>query len=133
MDATKDFLGNGWKFPPRLNARGQVELISHEQDIEEAVRIILGTMKGERPMRPEFGSELHLLTFAPNDASTAGAACRYVEEALLRWEPRIEDLEVHAAPDAAHPERLMIDIRYTVRTTNDMRNLVYPFYIIPGE
>lgn len=132
-DATKDFLGSGWKFPPRLDARGRIELAHQEQDVEEAVRIILLTRKGERPMRPEFGSELPRLQFAPNDGATAGLARRYVQEALARWEPRIEVTEVIAGPDRADPACLNIDIRYLVRATNSERNLVFPFYVIAGE
>lgn len=132
-DATKDFLGSGWKFPPRLDSRGRIELAHQEQDVEEAVQIILLTNKGERPMRPEFGSELARLQFAPNDGATAGLARRYVQEALARWEPRIEVTEVIAGPDRADPARLNIDIRYLVRATNSERNLVFPFYVIAGE
>ena len=132
-DATKDFLGAGWKFPPRLDARGQIELVHQEADVDEAIKLILMTMKGERPMRPEFGSDLHLLMFSPNDADTAGMARRYVYEALARWEPRIEVGEVRTGPDAFDPAALRIEIRYTIRATNSERNLVFPFYIIPGE
>jgi phage baseplate assembly protein W len=132
-DVTKDFLGVGWKFPPCQDARGQIELVHQEQDIEEAIRIILLTNKGERIMRPEFGSELFRLQFAPNDASTAGLARRYVTEALAFWEPRIEVTEVRAGPDDRNPARLLIDITYRVPATNSERNLVFPFYVIPGE
>jgi phage baseplate assembly protein W len=136
-DATKDFLGSGWKFPPRLDARGQIELVHQEQDVEEAIGIILRTNQGERPMRPEFGSELFKLHFLPNDASTAGLARRYVQEALARWEPRIEVLEVRAGPDPRtdpkYHGRLLINIQYRLRATNSQRNLVFPFYVIPGE
>lgn len=132
-DATKDFLGSGWKFPPRLDARGRVELAHQEQDVEEAIRIILLTNKGERPMRPEFGSDLASLQFAPNDGATAGLARRYVEEALGMWEPRIEVMEVNAGPDTGDHARLIIDIQYRLLSTNSERNLVFPFYIITGE
>lgn len=132
-DPTKDFLGSGWKFPPELDSRGCIKLAHQEQDIDEAIRIILLTRKGERPMRPQFGSDLHNLIFAPNDAGTAGLARRYVMEALARWEPRIEVLEVDARPDRAEPERLRVSIQYRVRGTNAERNLVFPFYVIPGE
>ncbi len=132
-DATKDFLGSGWKFPPRLDARGRIELAHQEQDVEEAIRIILLTNKGERPMRPEFGSDLSQLQFAPNDGATAGLARRYVEEALSMWEPRIDIIQVDAAPDAGNAARLNIDIRYRIQATNSIRNLVFPFYVIAGE
>jgi phage baseplate assembly protein W len=133
LNPVKDFLGSGWKFPPRLDARGRIELVHQEQDIDEAIRIILMTRKGERPMRPEFGSDLHEIVFAPNDASTAGLARRYVFEALARWEPRIEVQEVTAEFDADNPSRLMIEISYSIPATNSDRNLVFPFYVIPGE
>lgn len=133
LDATKDFLGSGWKFPPQLDVRGRIELVHQETDVEEAVWIILMTHKGERVMRPEFGSDLHLLLFAPNDAATAGLARRYVMEALARWEPRIEVTEVLAYPDPLHDSRLSIEIGYRILATNSERNLVFPFYIIPGE
>lgn len=137
-DVVKDFLGSGWKFPPRLDARGRVELVHQERDIEEAIKMILMTQKGERPMRPNFGSELHTLIYQPNDANTSGLARRYVREALAMWEPRIVVLEVTAEPDRdPHTnngtERLMIGIRYRPLATNSERNLVFPFYTIPGE
>lgn len=132
-DPTKDFLGAGWKFPPRLDSRGQIELIHQEQDVEEAIRIILMTNVGERPMRPEFGSELFRLQFAPNDVTTGGIAGRYVKEALARWEPRIEVLSVSAGPNDRNPSQLLIEIGYRIRATNSDRNLVFPFYLIPGE
>jgi phage baseplate assembly protein W len=132
-DPTTDFLGSGWRFPPRLDARGQIDLAHQEQDVEEAIAIILRTNRGERQMRPEFGSELFRLYFAPNDASTAGLARRYVQEALARWEPRIEVMEVLAEPDQRDAARLLIRINYFLPATNSERNLVFPFYLIPGE
>jgi phage baseplate assembly protein W len=84
-------------------------------------------------MRPEFGCQIHELIFAPNDATTAGLATYYVEEALGRWEPRIEVLDVAAQPDPDSSDRLLIEIRYQIRATLDERTLVFPFYRIPGE
>lgn len=132
-NTTKDFLGAGWKFPPRLDQRGRIELVPQEQDIEEALRIILLTQKGERVMRPEFGSELASLQFMPNDAATAGLARRYAQEALELCEPRIDVVDVQAGPDPGDPGRLLIDIKYFIPATNSERNLVFPFYVIPGE
>lgn len=132
-EQTRDFLGSGWAFPPRLDPRGRIKLAEQEEDVEEAIRLILLTRKGERPMRPEFGSLLHRLQFAPNNATTAGQAARYCREALTRWEPRIETLDVQAEADPDHHARLVIQIRYRLKATNDERNLVFPFYTIPGE
>jgi hypothetical protein len=128
-----DLLGVGWAFPVGVDARGRIALVRHKLDIDEAIRIILETPKGQRVMRPEFGSNLHDLIFAPNNATTAGLAAYYVEEALGMWEPRITVLEVDAHADEADPGRLLIEILYEIKATYDRRTLVYPFYRIPEE
>jgi uncharacterized protein len=128
-----DIVGSGWSFPVGTDARGRIALSRRERDIEEAILIILLTAKGQRVMRPEFGCAIHDLVFAPNDATTAGLATYYVEEALAMWEPRIRVLDVHATPDPDAPERLLIEIHYEIRATYDRRSLVFPFYRIPGE
>ncbi len=130
---TRDFLGTGWAFPVSVDAHGRIALARQERDIEEAIRIILLTPKGQRMMRPEFGCQVHDLIFAPNDATTAGLAAYYVEDALGMWEPRIRVQEVTAHPDPDHAERLLIAIRYEIKATHDSRSLVFPFYRIPGE
>ena len=132
-ERTVDIVGNGWSFPVGVDARGRVALSRREHDIEEAIKVILMTSKGQRVMRPEFGCQIHELVFAPNDATTAGLAVYYVEEALRMWEPRIRLLDVAAAPDAENDGRLMIHISYEIRSTYDRRALVFPFYRIPGE
>jgi phage baseplate assembly protein W len=116
-----------------VDARGRLALARGERDIEEAIHLILLTPKGQRPFRPEFGCQIHDLIFAPNDATTAGLATYYVEEALTMWEPRIDVDGVTAVPDPLDPGRLLIEIRYTVKSTYDSRALVFPFYRIPGE
>ncbi len=128
-----DFLGVGWAFPLRVDARGRIALARQERDIEEAIQMILLTPKGQRVMRPEFGCRIHDLLFAPNDATTAGLATYYVEEALGMWEPRIAVDEVTAQIDPADSGRLLIAIRYQIKATYDSRTLVFPFYRIPGE
>ncbi|HEU5383692.1 MAG TPA: GPW/gp25 family protein [Ktedonobacteraceae bacterium] len=129
----RDFLGTGWAFPVSIDAHGRIALARQERDIEEAMRIILLTPKGQRVMRPEFGCQIHDLLFAANDATTAGLAAYYVEEALGMWEPRIKVLQVTARPDPLDPGRLLIDIHYEIKATHDRRSLVFPFYRIPGE
>lgn len=128
-----DFLGTGWAFPPSLDERGRIRLVQDEKDIDEAIKIILTTRKGERPMRPEFGSDLHTLIFAPNDSGTAGLARRYVFEALARWEPRIEVKDVQVDLTLQNEGVLGLTIRYSIPSINSERNLVFPFYTIPGE
>lgn len=131
--SAKDFLGSGWAFPPSLDERGRIRLVQDERDVEEAIKIILTTRKGERPMRPEFGSELHSLIFATNDSGTAGLARRYVFEALARWEPRIEVREVEVDLTSQNEGVLGLTIHYSIPALNSERNLVFPFYTIPGE
>lgn len=152
---SKEFVGAGWSFPVRVDAKtGRIALSYDARDIEEAIRMILATSPGERVMRPLFGSDLANAVFAINNASTAADVEEYVRDALARWEPRIEVIAVTVVygrdsaarllpfdPDTAmrllnspDTEALMlIDIRYLVKASNDERNLVYPFYTIPGE
>jgi len=128
-----DFRGVGWAFPVGVDERGGIALTALDANIEQSIRIILLTAKGQRVMRPEFGCDLHELLFAHNDASTAGLAVHYVKEALNMWEPRIQLLDVRASTDPAQPSRLLIAIRYEVKATHDRRSLVFPFYAIPEE
>jgi len=128
-----DFLGRGWAFPLGVDHRGGIKMSTGAPDIEQAIRIILETAPGERVMRPAFGCGLHRLVFAPNSPTTAGLVAYHVREALGRWEPRIEVERIDVSPDLQREAVLMIDIHYRVRSTNDRRNLVYPFYRIPEE
>ena len=84
-------------------------------------------------MRPNFGCDIHKLVFAPNNDNTWRTAAHYVEEALGWWEPRIEVTEVDPQPDPEDTSRLLINIRYLIKATNDARNLVYPFYLLAGR
>jgi uncharacterized protein len=133
MGIEKDIQGTGWSFPLRINGRGGISLSQHENDIEESIRIILGTAKGERKMRPEFGCEIHDLVFSPDNETTWGLAAHYVEDALGWWEPRIEVTDIDVQPDPEDSSRLLINIYYLIKSTNDERNLVYPFYLVPGR
>lgn len=128
-----DFLGRGWAFPVGLDVHGRVAMADGEQDIAQAIFMILSTPRGQRVLRPEFGCRIHELTFAPNDANTAGLVIYYVEQALGMWEPRIRIIEVRAEPDPQTPGQLNVHIEYAIKTSHDRRSLVYPFYRIPGE
>lgn len=129
--AQADFLGKGWGFP--IAIKNKAFLIAEgEEAVRQSVMIILGTAKGERVMRPDFGCGIHELVFAPNSASTATLISSHVKEALLQWEPRIQVLDVSVQPDEADPGRLNISIEYKVKTTNTKYNLVYPFYLERG-
>lgn len=127
------FVGQGWGFPLRLGPDGGIELVARDREIEEAIRLVLGTAYGERPMRPEFGCAIHDYVFAPADATTAGRISYEVRASLKRWEPRIEVQDVTVSVDELQPSTFYIDITYAVRGTNDPRNLVFPYYVIPTE
>ncbi|MCD9196230.1 GPW/gp25 family protein [Streptomyces albireticuli] len=125
------FIGRGWAFPLRVGPTGGIGMVERDREIAEAIRLVLGTAPGERPMRPDFGCGIHDYVFAPGDGATAGRVAHHVRAALERWEPRVEVTDVAVAFDAVDDGTLYIDVRYTVRSTNDRRNLVFPFYTIP--
>lgn len=128
----KEFLGRGWGFPLQLDDQGEISMAAYEADVRQAIRIILGTNQGERVMRPTFGAGLQALTFEPITTTTKALVQHRVEQALITWEPRIDQITVIVNADPPRG-RLMIDIRYRVRATNIFYNLVYPFYLLEGR
>jgi phage baseplate assembly protein W len=128
-----EFIGRGIAFPLRIDATGGIALVDREREIEEAIRLILATSEGERPMRPTFGCRIHDYIFASPDLETRGVIAYEVERSLLLWEPRIDVREVLVTPDPDDQSTLFIDVSYSIRGTNDPRNLVFPFYSIPDE
>lgn len=122
------FLGVGWSFPVGLEG-GRIAMARYEESIRQAIWIILATARGERKMRPDFGCGIHDLVFGTNSAETAGRVATDVRQALIRWEPRIDLDNVDVTADPAEPSRLLIQIEYRVRSTNNRFNLVYPFYL----
>ncbi len=129
----EEFLGTGWKFPVELNELKEIALSRDEQDIAEAIWIILSTAPGERLMHLDFGCGIYNYVFAPNNTRTAGLVRFHVEEALKRWEPRINLLEVMVEPDQNDPAVILITIHYQIKATDSRFNLVYPFYLERGE
>jgi phage baseplate assembly protein W len=131
MDASskKEYLGQGLAFPLQISQQGGIALASGLNDIEQAIRIVLGTVPGERVMRPGFGCRIHELMFAPNNATTHGLAAYYVEKALEQWEPRIEVQDVTVLMDPAQDGVLLITINYRPKDAHDERSIVYPFYL----
>lgn len=125
------FLGRGLSFPVQLNDRDRFSMVEGDADIRQAIHIIINTIPGERVMRPDFGCEIHALIFDPANAETASMAERYVEQALKRWEPRIDDIDVRANPGATEYGELIIEIQYRIKTEHDPRSLVFPFYLLP--
>lgn len=126
-----DFVGSGWAFPLDISANGTFALAGGTHKLEQAMRLILSTYPGERPMRPEFGSRLRDFVFRPATIENNAELSGVVRAALLRWEPRVDIDEVIVYPSDDDRGLLYIDIQYTVKATNDRRNLVFPFYTIP--
>ena len=134
MPDPKAFLGRGWAYPVRPDA-AQVDaaMSLYEQDVREAVRIILETNRGERLMRPDFGAGLADFLFEPINSTTIALVRHRVEEALITWEPRIRVEQIDVKASDATRNRLDITIGYMVRATNTFYNLVYPFYLQEGS
>jgi uncharacterized protein len=132
LDPQKAFLGIGWTFPPHVDTDGSMELAEYERDVHQAILIILGTNPGERVMRPNFGAGLNAFVFEPVNQATMNALRQRVQDALVDWEPRITLLEVDVTPDAAFMGRLLIGIKYQIRASNTIANVVYPFYLMEG-
>lgn len=133
MDEQKAFLGRGWAWPVRLDPRtGLVASVAYEDDIRQSMRIILETSPGERVMRPNFGCGIHDLVFEALDSTTIQRIRSTVEEALRRCEARIDVLSVEIDESATAEGKLLVEIEYRVRKTNQVGNLVFPFYFREG-
>ena len=129
----EEFIGTGWAFPMGVSATGGIAMARREQELEQAMRLILSTYPGERPMRPEFGCRLRDFVFQGASDETAALLGYEVQTALARWEPRCDIEKVTVTPDPEERNLLFIDIKYSVKATNDRRNLVFPFYTIPDD
>ena len=129
---SKAFLGVGWSFPVKP-VGGRLQFASYEEDVEQAVQIILLTEPGERPMLPQFGGGLRRFVFEPNSPATHRAIERIVRTALIDWEPRIDVERVEVTPDETQPNLLLIHVDYVVRATNSFYNRVYPFYLLESR
>jgi phage baseplate assembly protein W len=133
MDERKDFLGRGWAMPVDIDPyTGLVATAEYEDDIRQSIRIILETAKGERVMRPNFGCGIHDLVFEAVDTTALQRIRSEVEEALRRFEARIDVLEVTADEDATSEGKLLVEVEYQVRRTNQLGNLVFPFFYREG-
>ena len=133
IDGRKAFLGRGWAMPVALDPRtGLVATVAYEEDIRQSILIILETAPGERVMRPNFGCGIHELVFAAVDSTTVQRIRSTVEEALRRCEARIDVLAVNVDEAATSEGKLLVEIEYRVRKTNQLGNLVFPFYFREG-
>ena len=131
-DDPQAHLGVGWAFPPQLEADGSIGESVYEEDIRQAIRIIIFTNRGERLMRPDFGAGLNEFVFEPINLSTMALIETRVREALIAWEARIDVSGVKVTADTSERNKLLIEMTYRVRATNTRHNLVYPFYLQEG-
>jgi phage baseplate assembly protein W len=127
------FIGRGLMFPMGVDHTGSISLTSGPDDLDRSIRVVLATAPGERVMRSQFGCRIWELLFEPINANTVGLMSQAVREAIAQWEPRVDVEDVHVTPDDREHSLVRIGVTYRVRTTNDRRNLVYPFYVIPRE
>lgn len=133
MATNKEPLGKGWRFTVDVDRTGSVSISKYEENIKDSVFIILGTAVGERLMRPSFGCQIHELVFAPNNPNTCGLAAHFCEQALNKWEPRIDKVKARARPAPEEPNKIVIDISYIVIHNSSTRNLIFPFYLKSEE
>lgn len=125
-------LGSGWAFPVLPTADGTLALVSDETRIRQSIWLILATAPGERVMLPTFGCGIHDLVFQPNTVAVRGSVKAEVNDALTRWEPRIDVLDIAVSAPADQPEVMLIDIQYRILATNSFYNLVYPLFLSEG-
>lgn len=128
-----EFIGTGWAFPTGANAGGGIAMVRGDTELVQAMRLILSTYPGERPMRPDFGCRLRDFVFRAATGDTIAELGAEVRRSLLRWEPRVTVEDVVVTPQADDPSVLHIEIFYRPKDTNDHRNLVFPFYTIPDD
>ena len=124
----KIFLGKGWQFPVAVDEGGAVAVAEYEESVRQSIWVVLGTAKGERVMRPDFGCGIYDMVFGVNSSTAASEAAEEVRDALVSFEPRIDVLGVEVSP-GGDGEVLYVSIDYQVRATNTVFNLVYPFYL----
>jgi phage baseplate assembly protein W len=127
------FIGRGLTFPMGVDHTGAIAMTNGAEDLDRSIRVVLATAPGERVMRPEFGCRIWDLLFEPINANTLGLMAQSVREAVAQWEPRVDVDEVDVVPDPSDGGLVRIAVSFSVRTTNDRRNLVFPFYVIPRE
>jgi uncharacterized protein len=127
------FVGRGFSFPMGVDTDGGIRMTRGPEDLDASMRVILSTAPSERLMRPQFGCRIWDLLFEPVNFNTLGQMAAAAGEAIAQWEPRVDVLGIECIPDARDQFLVNINITYRVRATNDRRNLVYPFYVIPRE
>jgi uncharacterized protein len=133
MSDAANFIGRGITFPMRVDQSGSIAMGSGADDIDANLKVVLITAPGERVMRPQFGCRIWDLVFEPINANTLGLMSEAAKDAVSQWEPRVDLLDVVITPDPGDIGRVQIELKFRVKATNDIRNLVHPFYVIPRE
>jgi phage baseplate assembly protein W len=129
MTEWRNFLGRGFNFPMKLDQNGGVAMSAFEKNVEQSIQIIIGTAPGERQMRPDFGCRIHDLLFSPANVTTCTQAALFVKDSLIYNEPRIKNVDVRCEVDEREDNKLSVHVSYTVRSSNNHFNMVYPFYL----
>lgn len=132
MADTQDFIGTGFSFPIKVDARGRLTWSGGDRRLQDAIWLIVKTSLGERVMRPTFGAGANDYVFQPNSPTVRAALATAIRSALVLWEPRIDLDTVSVDPDPYEPSHVYVAIAYRVRTTNELFNMVYPFYLGEG-
>ena len=131
MATAVELIGKGWKFPIKVNAKGGLSYSAGPERIQDAIWIVLSTSLGERLMRPDFGAGVHDYVFQPNSDVMRTRLQSAVNDALLKWEPRIELTNVDVQ-EGDQPSQVLVSVDYRIRATNELFNLVYPLYVQEG-
>jgi phage baseplate assembly protein W len=125
--------GFGWKFPVEADAMtGRIKMSDYEDDVQESIRLILLTRKGERVMKPEFGCGIHDFIFSQMETTRIGMLEKEILTALTLWEPRIRNIQVSVVPDDQETDKYLIRIHYVMVATNQAFHVMYPFYVHAG-
>lgn len=132
MADAQDLIGTGFSFPIKVDARGRLTWSSGEQRLQDAIWLIVKTSIGERVMRPTFGAGANDYVFQPNSPTARTALATAIRSALLLWEPRVDLDTVSVDPVSGEPSQVLVSIAYRVRSTNELFNMVYPFYLNEG-
>ena len=133
MTEDDPLIGTGFQFPIKVNAKGGLDWSSGPGRIRDAIWIILSTAPGERVMRPTFGAGAEGFVFEPNSVASQVRMAETIKDALTQWEPRIELVDVAVAEGSLGASSVLVSIKYRIRSTNELFNMVYPYYVQEGR
>lgn len=127
-----DIIGQGWSFPIKVNAKGGLDWSNGPDRIQAAIWILLSTSPGERLMLPTFGAGIKDYVFESNSELVCARLQSAIQKALTQWEPRIQVISVQATPSTTQESLVLVSINYQIRDTNELYNMVYPFFLTEG-